>query len=68
MKNMIYTIIGAAGVAGVLAFVALILFGPFITIWGMNTLFHLGIPYTLETYFAVIAVSLFFNFRITTKD
>ena len=68
MKNMLYTILGAASVAGVLAFVALLVFGPFITIWGMNTLFHLGIPYTVETYFAVIAVGLFFNFRITSKD
>jgi hypothetical protein len=65
---MIYGILGAVGAAGVLAFVMLILFGPFITIWGMNTLFHLGIPYTFETYFAVIAVGLFFNFRITSKD
>jgi hypothetical protein len=68
MKNMLYTILGAASVAGVLAFVALLVFGPFITIWGVNTLFHLGIPYTVETYFAVIAVGLFFNFRITSKD
>lgn len=68
MKNMLYTILGAASVAGVLAFVALLVFGPFITIWGMNTLFHLGIPYTFETYFAVIAVGLFFNLRITSKD
>lgn len=64
MKNMIYGI----GAAGVLAFIALILFGPFITVWGLNTLFHLGIPYTVETYFAVIAISLFFNFRITSTS
>jgi hypothetical protein len=68
MKSMIYSILGAVGAAGVLAFIALIVFGPFITIWGLNTLFHLGIPYTFETYFAVIAVGLFFNFRITSKD
>jgi hypothetical protein len=64
MKNMIYGI----GAAGVLAFIVLILFGPFITVWGLNTLFHLGIPYTVETYFAVIAISLFFNFRITSTS
>jgi hypothetical protein len=68
MKNIIYSMIGAVGAAGIIAFLALIVFGPFITIWGLNTLFHLGIPYTLETYFAVVAVSLFFNFRISTKD
>jgi hypothetical protein len=68
MKNTIYGLIGAAGALGIIAVLALIIFGPFITIWGLNTLFHLGIPYTLETYFAVVAVSLFFNFRISTKD
>ena len=68
MKNAIFGMLGAIGAAGIIAFLALIVFGPFITIWGLNTLFHLGIPYTLETYFAVIAVSLFFNFRISTKD
>ena len=68
MKNIIYSMIGAVGAAGIIAFLALIVFGPFITIWGLNTLFHLGIPYTLETYFVIVAVSLFFNFRISTKD
>mgnify|MGYP003336924546 FL=1 len=68
MKDIIFGIIGAVGAAGILALLAVIVFGPFITIWGLNTLFHLGIPYTLETYFAVIAVGLFFNFRISTKE
>jgi hypothetical protein len=68
MKNTIYAIIGTAGVMGIIAFVAIALLGPFITIWGLNTLFHLGIPYTFETYLAVIAVSLFFNVRISTKE
>ena len=68
MKSVILNLVGAIGAAGILAFIALMLFGPFITIWGLNTLFHLGIPYTFETYFAVIAVGMFFNFRISTKD
>jgi VIT1/CCC1 family predicted Fe2+/Mn2+ transporter len=29
-------------------------FGPFITIWAMNTLFSLAIPYTLSTWIAVM--------------
>jgi len=42
--------------------------GPFITIWALNTLFpSLAIPYTLETYFAVIAMSVFFNANFSTK-
>jgi hypothetical protein len=47
----------------------LTIFGPFITIWALNTLFPvLAIPYTLETYFAVIALSIFFHANISTKD
>ena len=45
------------------------IFGPFITIWALNTLFPvLAIPYTIETYFAVIAMSVFFHANISSKD
>lgn len=51
-----------------LVFLAAI-FGPFITIWALNTLFPvLAIPYTLETYFAVIALSIFLHANISSKD
>ena len=42
----------------ILALVILaIVFGPFITIWSLNTLFPvLAIPYTLETWAATIAL------------
>jgi hypothetical protein len=44
------------------------IFGPFITIWALNTLFPvLAIPYTIETYFAVIAMSVFFRSTISYK-
>lgn len=44
------------------------IFGPFITIWAMNILFPvLAIPYTIETYFAVIAMSVFFHSNISFK-
>ena len=34
-----------------------IIFGPFITIWSLNTLFPvLAIPYSLETWAAVVAL------------
>lgn len=34
-----------------------IIFGPFITIWSLNTLFPvLAIPYSLETWAAIIAL------------
>ena len=69
MKNIGYGLIGAVGAAGILAILALLIFGPFITIWGLNTLFPvLAIPYTFETYFAMVAISMFFNFRLSTKD
>ena len=43
--------------------------GPFITIWALNTLFPvLAIPYNIETYFAVIAMSVFFHANISSKD
>jgi len=52
----------------VLVLIFLTLFGPIITIWALNTLFPvLAIPYTIETYFAVIAMSVFFNANFSTK-
>ena len=37
--------------------VAAIIFGPFITIWSLNTLFPaLAIPYSIETWAAAIAL------------
>ena len=46
----------------------LAIFGPFITIWALNTLFPvLAIPYTVETYFAVMAIGIFLNANISSK-
>lgn len=40
--------------------VAVIVLGPILTIWALNTLFPaLAIPYTLETWFAVIVLKGF---------
>jgi hypothetical protein len=49
----------------ILFFVGLIIiFGPFLTIWALNTLFPvLAIPFTLETWFASIILSGGFLFR-----
>ena len=33
-----------------------IIFGPFLTIWALNTLFHTNIEYALETWAAVIVI------------
>lgn len=37
--------------------IALIVFGPLISIWALNLLFGLTIPYTLATWFAVLWLS-----------
>jgi hypothetical protein len=59
--NMKYVIIG-------LLILLLALVGPFITIWALNTLFPaLAIPYTVETYFAVVALGVFLNANISSK-
>jgi len=34
--------------------IALIIFGPLLTIWSLNTLFGLGIAYSLKTWFAAL--------------
>lgn len=48
--------------------IAVIILGPFIVIWGLNTLFPvLAIPYTVETWLAVIAVRLVFQTNVTLK-
>ena len=40
--------------------IALIVFGPFITIWAMNTLFPvLAIPYTFDTWCATVILAMF---------
>ena len=58
---MKYVIIG-------LLILLLALVGPFITIWALNTLFPaLAIPYTVETYFAVVALGVFLNANISSK-
>jgi general stress protein CsbA len=49
-------ILASAGIAGLLIFLGwVIVFGPFVTIWALNTLFpSLAIPYTFNTWIAVI--------------
>jgi hypothetical protein len=42
--------------------------GPLATIWALNTLFPvLAIPYTIETWLAVIVVGGIFKANITAK-
>jgi hypothetical protein len=47
--------------------VLLIIFGPFATIWALNVLFPvLAIPYTFDTWLAIIVVGALF--KQTVKD
>jgi len=57
----------AAG-AIIIVIIALVILGPLITIWALNTLFPvLAIPYTLETWFAVVVVASLFKTKIEMK-
>ena len=48
--------------------VLLVVFGPFATIWALNTLFPaLAIGYTFETWLAVILLSAAIRSNITMK-
>jgi hypothetical protein len=53
----------------ILLIVAVVIGGPLISIWALNTLFPvLAIPYTLETWFAAMALAGVFKTSITKKD
>jgi antibiotic biosynthesis monooxygenase (ABM) superfamily enzyme len=42
--------------------------GPFLTIWSLNTLFPvLAIPFTLETWAAIILIGMFLKGNVTVK-
>ena len=52
----------------VLLIAVLVLIGPFVTIWALNTLFGLGIAYTFWTWLAVVFLGMFLNARIGQKS
>ncbi len=48
--------------------IVLIVIGPIITIWGWNTLFPMvAVPYTFETWLAVIILGAFFRANVSIK-
>lgn len=52
--------------------IAFILFmlviGPILTIWALNTLFPaLAIPYSIETWFAVVILGALFKSKVTVN-
>ncbi len=55
-------------VLGVLFVVILLVLGPLLTIWSMNTLFPaLAIPYSLETWAAVIILGGVFKSNVNNS-
>jgi len=63
------TILSAFGIVGVIIVAILLLvFGPFVTIWSLNTLFPaLAIPYTFSTWLAVIWIGMAVRGNTTTS-
>ena len=50
-----------------LTYFALVLIGPFISIWSINILFGLGISYSIETWLGVLWLQLIFSSKIAGK-
>ena len=49
--------------------VALVAIGPLLTIWSLNTLFPvLNIPYSLDTWAAIVLLGVFFRANVTVKQ
>jgi hypothetical protein len=57
------------GILAVAAIViGLLILGPLATIWAVNTLFPvLAIPYSFETWVAVVVLGMFFKSNVTLK-
>ena len=52
----------------VLLIIAMVVLGPFITIWALNTLFPiLAIGYSIETWAAIILLGGFLRANVTLK-
>ena len=52
----------------VLFLIFVIVIGPILTIWSLNTLFpSLEIPYNIETWFAVVILGAALKARVETK-
>lgn len=53
-------------VLAILFIIFLVVVGPILTIWALNTLFPaLAIPYTVETWFAVVVIGGVLKSRVS---
>ncbi len=62
MSDVIY------GIGLIVLAIVLIVAGPLVTIWSLNTLFNLGIPMNLATWFATLWLGAALKARVYTKD
>jgi hypothetical protein len=52
----------------ILLVLVILVLGPFLTIWSMNTLFPaLSIPYTFDTWCATVLMGAFFRANVSVK-
>lgn len=55
-------------IAAIAFILFIIVIGPVLTIWALNTLFPVvAIPYTIETWFAVVVLGAFIKSKVTVK-
>jgi hypothetical protein len=53
-----------SGVFAMLLIASLLIFGPLLVVWALNTLFPiLAIPYTIETWASVVFLFWFFRLK-----
>ena len=61
--NKVMLVVGFA-----LFIIALVVLGPWLVIWALNTLFPvLAISYTWQTWLAVLVMSAFFQTKVSVK-
>lgn len=57
-----------ATILAVIVVILAVVFGPFVMIWSVNTLFPVAaIPYTFETWVAAIVLAGVFKANVTVK-
>jgi hypothetical protein len=55
-------------ILGIALIILIIAVGPLLTIWAVNTLFPaVAIPYTIETWFAVVLLGAFIRSKVSLK-
>lgn len=61
--------VGAGVFLGVIVLAGLlVIFGPFLTIWALNTLFPaLAIPFAFDTWLAVVLLGMFLRGNVSVK-